>query len=448
MRNIWIFMILDMMVALALPDELKLVIALVRHGARTPIKPIPELAKRIAWPVTLEDLTPIGQRQLYLLGRMLRKKYIEDEKFLPAVYNASLVQVRSTQFRRTIMSDQSLVTGLYTGGLEKLTPEQLSQEQIWVPPINLTFSSLVKTSLKDSALPFDMHAFPILNYALNSERLLFFSSCPKYSFVRGSYYKTDKFSEVYKQYNETFQEVCNLIGVNCVNVKGSDTFFYVDNIVSAEFHDKLPELSPQKDLVYEMLRFYTDLMLGELVMDPVMNTICTNGMSIEFPKYFENAINGQGPKINLFETHDSSILGWLNAFGIPRKGIYEVIPYASNIIFELRKDANGEYYVNMIYNDKILMGHVPMKEFVEKIKALGKLEVKWDEWCKIPETQDSSTGISEHNWSIWWILSAVFVAVIGIVAAIIAKLKSGKTESAIPQVNNESSISISILSQQ
>ena len=55
-------------------------------------------------------------RQLYEIGRELRKRYIEDMQFLPPTYDEDTLWVRSTSYNRTIMSVESLLSGLYPDG--------------------------------------------------------------------------------------------------------------------------------------------------------------------------------------------------------------------------------------------------------------------------------------------------------------------------------------------
>jgi len=47
-----------------------------RHGARSPGEPIPNM-NWDDWPDGPKMLTPVGMRQLYILGRYLRKRYID-----------------------------------------------------------------------------------------------------------------------------------------------------------------------------------------------------------------------------------------------------------------------------------------------------------------------------------------------------------------------------------
>ncbi|XP_076015341.1 lysophosphatidic acid phosphatase type 6 [Genypterus blacodes] len=144
------------------PYELKQVQVLFRHGARTPLKSIPDVMEA-QWvpdlleppahthinyvvtdlhggprpPAPVEDsyrkntltggtfpgqLTTVGMQQLYELGKRLRKRYIQDSAFLSSSFSPAEVYVRSTNIVRTIESAKCLVAGLFQQKQEEIVP--------------------------------------------------------------------------------------------------------------------------------------------------------------------------------------------------------------------------------------------------------------------------------------------------------------------------------------
>ena len=59
-------------------DELLSVYEFVRHGSRAPYGQDRFNASQTWYPIGANELTPVGQRQHFLIGAELRKRYVDD----------------------------------------------------------------------------------------------------------------------------------------------------------------------------------------------------------------------------------------------------------------------------------------------------------------------------------------------------------------------------------
>jgi hypothetical protein len=70
----------------------------------------------VEWDRMVSDLTPNGERQLYIYGADLRYRYMQKMKFLNENYDSKSVYAMSTDTPRAIMSGQSFMVGFYPEG--------------------------------------------------------------------------------------------------------------------------------------------------------------------------------------------------------------------------------------------------------------------------------------------------------------------------------------------
>ncbi|MCP9261480.1 Lysosomal acid phosphatase [Dirofilaria immitis] len=117
-------------------DELILVQIVWRHGDRAPIFAYPtDLHQEEAWPYGWGELTELGMRQQFALGRLIRHQYIEGKhNFLSHNYKPKELYIRSTDVNRTLISAMANLAGMYPTGIPgKDYPKSKQWPSHWTP---------------------------------------------------------------------------------------------------------------------------------------------------------------------------------------------------------------------------------------------------------------------------------------------------------------------------
>ena len=130
-------------------EKVVLVAEIIRHGARTPA----EFSDIFEWTKEFDsgELTPVGKRQHYILGKEIQARYktlFEEEPFRNRHFF-----VRSTPFNRTIESAYSHMQGI----LENRKTDKLPFEDVtdgrMMPPMDLIHFKVKEEINWDSSLP-------------------------------------------------------------------------------------------------------------------------------------------------------------------------------------------------------------------------------------------------------------------------------------------------------
>jgi hypothetical protein len=411
----------------ALADQLKFVAVFFRHGARGPEVENEVFGNKVRWPLGFGQLTPSGERQLYLLGRGLRQRYVEELRFLPANYNESLIRVRSTDYPRTIESAESLTLGLYPFNLPQLTQQQLSDSSTWMPPFRLSLSDEIYASLKNSSLPFDYPLLAVRSHNRTYDHLLNFASCPKYISYRRAFYNTPAYYKLEEQYKPFLTFVCNYLQLNCTTVKYAKYFAFVDTLISAEFDGQLPQMTALPEVMKTAEQCYRDLMVGEISYDPEMYKIAMFNYSVLLPEFIQNAIEYplESPKLALFSTHDSTLYANLRTFDALKNDT--LVPYASHIVFELWQRNDGTHFVNATFNGHPLLAPLSPDDLQHLLSRYGTIK-DWDETCQIPPL---TAGNSEAGQLTWLLGVAVGLILLLSLILTVALVKNRKDHSGI-----------------
>ena len=227
-------------------DDPTLVIELIRHGARSDSE-----VTDTTW-MDHDELTPVGMRQHYILGKILANRYQQ----IFETYNQSKIYVRSTNFNRTLMSANTQLQGIFEGRGPSLTPGT-SQERM-VPPYDtpLIINILNNLSNVTAAVPNQIQFIPIHTIDTNSDELLYGGpgTCP----TAAQWFKDkpvdDQATQIFNSLNASTEELRKR-GQNMTLLQ--DYFTLGDQLVADQFDNRPLPL----DIVYNTT-LYNDTVFG------------------------------------------------------------------------------------------------------------------------------------------------------------------------------------------
>ncbi|XP_066485264.1 prostatic acid phosphatase-like [Tiliqua scincoides] len=131
----------------AIGQQLKFVLLVMRHGDRTPISTYPnDPHKEDTWKQGYGQLTRLGMKQQFRLGKFIRKTY---SSLLSAEYLPKEIYIRSTDFDRTIMSAQANLAGLFPPNGWQIWNHKIHWQPVPVHTVPLKDEKLLHFPLRD-----------------------------------------------------------------------------------------------------------------------------------------------------------------------------------------------------------------------------------------------------------------------------------------------------------
>jgi hypothetical protein len=220
-------------------------------------------------PVGLENqLTPLGQRQHYLIGSELRTRYVDEAKLLRSTYLISQNYLQVPQWSTNIQSMQAQMMGLYPAS----TLNELNEwQQInAVPPIEGYDFTKWQSELGSSALPYGLNTFPInqVGRSADYELALCERNCPQFTDLwgtvldqtEGKWFKiagtTDSKVTQGILYYYGIEHTCSYIDwayMSYVDLDDAESFDWIRTNICPGFYQDLNEAQAQLDVDNENL---------------------------------------------------------------------------------------------------------------------------------------------------------------------------------------------------
>ncbi len=313
-------------------DRLIFAIDLIRHGDRNPIDPIPSAPYQ--WKEGLGELTPLGMRQEYELGRKYRHFYVHEKKLLSPSYQAGTLYVRSTDVPRTLMSAESFLLGLYPLG---------------------SGPTIGHFPFLGAALPGRFQPIPIHTVPKSEDSLL----SPKIDqVIKENVLSSSAWKENIKRVQPHFAAWSRALGVPMESIEqrgacGDTLFIHILKKIP------LPPLLSRREameiITTEKRAFalmFEDPNVGRAAGGPLLHQIADDLKQAALAATNSN----QHSKVSslptlryvLYSAHDGNILALMSAMHVPLKS---PPPYASHLHFSLYLRADHSAYLRILYND-------------------------------------------------------------------------------------------------
>ena len=422
-------------------ETLSFVIHMASVGAKYPEK------VKGDWFTLPGAITPVGMRQLYLLGRQLRQRYVEEHHLLNEQYNQQQLTFRApySTNKAPCTAAYAFASGLYMPG----TGYSLSQFQIKraVPPTNFTDYKEYQNELRDAALLHYFASVPIMsltevpNYPLEAA-----DYCPNIKNIVDNYRDNDaKYKSIISDREKVYQSklypaMRRVLSNENIIHSLDEAMNYRDYILSARHfaHPLNGDLSDQEYFLLSQL--YETKQYLEYLGDVKVAQLISNGALLEINDTLQN-IGVPDPDVPSkvmisYIVPDLNILAMLKLLefnGVQEKPV--TVPYASSLQMEIYNTENNEYIVKILYNNETIPWKhqaptASLEEFKKWINANLLADFKGD--C-VGSTSDE---VSSSWITISLIIGAVVLVIVGIVfflllrdrKAAAAKMENADTE--------------------
>lgn len=345
-------------------EEIKFVFEMFRHGARAPFRGIVDGKDVYGYPWPGEsELSAVGRRMHFLLGTKIRKKYIEEHKFLSPNFKNGEILVMSTDVNRTLESVYSHLQGVYPPGTGPvLDPTQIKNSHIKNP----TYQKLIEEEEKllgNNSLPNQMQLIPVHAFYLKDHTFQLHdrNNCPglKENYTRQLERKEirDFIEKLKEKYGKVLKEIAKNESADFLDDYW-ETYSYMDAFIANRVNGEKFTMLTEKGVDLNNFEKYARefLMLDYngtnfpthdvaiISMSHTIRSILNYMYAIKRGSSFN-----KNPKMVIYSAHDTTIA----AFEVFNNKVFgseiKYADFAESVFYELIKEGEEfkvRYYIN------------------------------------------------------------------------------------------------------
>ncbi|XP_055697004.1 prostatic acid phosphatase isoform X2 [Phlebotomus papatasi] len=351
-----------------------------RHGDRTPIDPYPNdpYGTASAWDgVDWGQLTNVGKRQHYELGKWLRNRYGE---LVNEIYDHNQIYIRSTDVERTLQSALANLAGFYPP----------KGRDVWLDGMNWQPIPIHTTQEKLDPLLASKKACPAYEYALKKRR------------------RSEEYRELNKKLKELYEYVSENSGRTYNSIEGIGQIYSC--LLIEHMHNKtLPTWT--ESIFPDELDWVSAKAFQTYCSTPQLARLKSGPILKEMLERFRNKTLGTlkpDRSVWFYSAHDTTVANLLNILGLfdpPHNP-----PFAACVMLEMRL-IDDKPYISVFYKNTTAEPQpmniprcgrsCPLDKMFDLYRDV--LPVDWEAECKLPlmtmsyEEVDNSSPASPMN---------------------------------------------------